>query len=76
MALSMLKFVSIAIPLLTQVPLIQTKDTGTSDLLVSNILRMHQLQLWFITQHLVNTPFRWLAKGDPDEQGSYEPSQP
>jgi starvation-inducible DNA-binding protein len=39
----------------------QTKDAGTNDLLVSDVLRMHELQLWFITQHLVDTP---LVNGD------------
>lgn len=34
----------------------QNKDAGTNDLLVSDVLRMHELQLWFITQHLVDTP--------------------
>jgi starvation-inducible DNA-binding protein len=34
----------------------QNKDSGTNDLLVSNVLRVHELQLWFITQHLVDTP--------------------
>jgi starvation-inducible DNA-binding protein len=34
----------------------ENKDAGTNDLLVSDVLRVHELQLWFITQHLVNTP--------------------
>lgn len=34
----------------------QNKDAGTNDLLVSDVLRVHELQLWFITQHLVDTP--------------------
>ena len=34
----------------------QNKDSGTNDLLVSDVLRVHELQLWFITQHLVDTP--------------------
>jgi starvation-inducible DNA-binding protein len=33
-----------------------SKDAGTNDLLVSDVLRVHELQLWFLTQHLVNTP--------------------
>jgi starvation-inducible DNA-binding protein len=32
-------------------------DAGTNDLLVSSVLRLHELQLWFLTQHLVDTPF-------------------
>lgn len=32
------------------------KDAGTNDLLVSDVLRVHEMQLWFLTQHLVDTP--------------------
>ena len=32
------------------------KDYGTNDLLVSDLLRMHEMQIWFISQHLVETP--------------------
>lgn len=39
----------------------QNKDSGTNDLLVSDILRTHEMQLWFISQHLVDTP---LIQGD------------
>lgn len=34
----------------------RNKDYGTSDLLISDILRMHEMQVWFISQHLVDTP--------------------
>jgi len=34
----------------------QNKDAGTNDLLISEVLREHEQQLWFITQHLVDTP--------------------
>ena len=34
----------------------QNKDAGTNDLLISSVLREHEEQLWFITQHLVSTP--------------------
>ncbi len=34
----------------------QNKDYGTNDLLVSDVLRTHEMQLWFISQHLVDTP--------------------
>lgn len=34
----------------------RNKDYGTNDLLVSDLLRMHEMQLWFISQHLVDTP--------------------
>ncbi|HEY0757260.1 MAG TPA: DNA starvation/stationary phase protection protein [Ktedonobacteraceae bacterium] len=32
------------------------KDYGTNDLLVSDLLRMHELQIWLISQHLIDTP--------------------
>jgi len=31
-------------------------DDGTNDLLVSDLIRTHELQVWFISEHLVNTP--------------------
>ena len=32
------------------------KDYTTNDLLSSRVLPMHELQVWFVSQHLVNTP--------------------
>ena len=32
------------------------KDYATNDLLTSKVLPMHELQVWFVSQHLVNTP--------------------
>jgi starvation-inducible DNA-binding protein len=32
------------------------RDSGTNDLLVSQVLRMNELQVWFIAEHLVDTP--------------------
>lgn len=34
----------------------RNKDYGTNDLLMSGILRMHEMQVWIISQHLVDTP--------------------
>nr|BBH88346.1 DNA starvation/stationary phase protection protein [Thermosporothrix sp. COM3] len=34
----------------------KNKDYGTNDLLVSDVLRMHEMQVWFLSQHLVDTP--------------------
>jgi starvation-inducible DNA-binding protein len=34
----------------------QNKDWGTNDLLMSDVLRTNQLQVWFISQHLVDAP--------------------
>jgi starvation-inducible DNA-binding protein len=31
-------------------------DDGTSDLLVSEVLRTHEMQVWFLSEHLVDTP--------------------
>jgi starvation-inducible DNA-binding protein len=32
------------------------RDDGTSDLLTSDLLRTHELQVWFLAEHLVDTP--------------------
>lgn len=31
-------------------------DDGTNDLLVSNVVRTHEMQVWFISEHLVEMP--------------------
>lgn len=31
-------------------------DEGTNDLLVSNVIRTNELQVWFLAEHLVNVP--------------------
>jgi starvation-inducible DNA-binding protein len=31
-------------------------DDGTNDVLVSNVIRTNELQVWFVAEHLVNTP--------------------
>src|SRR6202007_2696600 len=31
-------------------------DDGTNDLLVSNVIRTNELQVWFISEHLVDVP--------------------
>ncbi len=31
-------------------------DPGTNDLLVSNVLRLNELQVWFVAEHLVPSP--------------------
>jgi starvation-inducible DNA-binding protein len=31
-------------------------DNGTNDLLVSNVIRTNELQVWFIAEHVVDTP--------------------
>src|SRR5262252_2432213 len=37
-------------------------DDGTNDLVVSEVLRANELQLWFLSEHLVNVPFVKVAK--------------
>jgi starvation-inducible DNA-binding protein len=32
------------------------RDDGTDDLLMSEVLRTHELQVWFLAEHLVDTP--------------------
>jgi starvation-inducible DNA-binding protein len=31
-------------------------DDGTNDLLVSDVLRTNEMQVWFLSEHLVDTP--------------------
>src|SRR6202035_3454324 len=31
-------------------------DDGTNDLLVSDVVRTNEMQVWFISEHLVNSP--------------------
>ena len=40
----------------------ESKDWGTNDLLMSDVLRRHELQVWFIAEHVVDLP---LIEGRP-----------
>jgi starvation-inducible DNA-binding protein len=31
-------------------------DEGTNDLLVSNVIRTNEMQVWFLAEHLVDVP--------------------
>jgi starvation-inducible DNA-binding protein len=31
-------------------------DDGTNDLLVSDVVRTNEMQVWFLSEHLVDTP--------------------
>lgn len=31
-------------------------DDGTNDLLISDVLRTNEMQVWFLSEHLVNVP--------------------
>jgi starvation-inducible DNA-binding protein len=44
-------------------------DAGTSDLLVSDVLRTSELQVWFLSEHLVNAPLV-IAKEAPEKAGA------
>lgn len=34
----------------------ETEDFGTNDLLMGDVLRRHEMQVWFLAEHLVETP--------------------
>ena len=34
----------------------ENRDDGTNDLLMGDVLRRHEIQVWFIAEHLVDTP--------------------
>jgi starvation-inducible DNA-binding protein len=34
----------------------KSKDMGTNDLLLGDVLRRHELQVWFIAEHVVDVP--------------------
>ena len=34
----------------------KSKDMGTNDLLMGDILRRHELQVWFVAEHIVDVP--------------------
>ena len=34
----------------------ESKDWGTNDILMSDVLRRHELQVWFIAEHVVDLP--------------------
>jgi starvation-inducible DNA-binding protein len=34
----------------------ETGDDGTNDLLVSDVIRTNELQVWFVAEHLVDVP--------------------
>jgi starvation-inducible DNA-binding protein len=34
----------------------ESKDWGTNDLLMGDVLRRHELEVWFVSSHLVDIP--------------------
>ena len=45
----------------------QEGDDGTNDLLVSNVIRTNEMQVWFVAEHLVDGP---LVHADGQDTGS------
>lgn len=41
-------------------------DDGTNDLAISDVLRTNELQVWFISEHLVNMPLVEAVQGDEE----------
>ncbi|APR87211.1 Non-specific DNA-binding protein Dps / Iron-binding ferritin-like antioxidant protein / Ferroxidase [Minicystis rosea] len=37
-------------------PLSERSDDGTADLLTSDVVRTNERQVWFLSEHLVDTP--------------------
>ena len=43
-------------------------DDGTNDLVVSDVLRTNELQIWFLSEHLVNVPLVEAVDGSNDSE--------
>jgi starvation-inducible DNA-binding protein len=43
-------------------------DQGTNDLLVSNLIRTNEMQVWFVSEHLVEQP---VQENQPEEEHSF-----
>lgn len=43
-------------------------DDGTNDVLVSDVIRTHEMQVWFLSEHLVNLPVVKADRGDEKEE--------
>ena len=41
----------------------EARDDGTNDLLVSDVIRTNEMQVWFVSEHLVDTPLVASAAG-------------
>ncbi len=44
-------------------------DDGTNDLLVSNVIRTNEMQVWFVAEHTVPGPLVRADEGGPDGKG-------
>lgn len=50
-------------------------DDGTNDLLVSNVIRTNELQVWFLAEHLVDVPVV-RADGSPKTEARNDAGKP
>ena len=41
----------------------QAGDDGTNDMLVSDVIRANELQVWFLSQHVVDLPLARATNG-------------
>ena len=48
----------------------QSSDWGSNDLLMGDVLRRHEMQVWFIAEHVVDVP---LVDAGPTPAGSARP---
>jgi len=47
---------------------VDSGDDGTNDLLVSDVIRTNELQVWFISEHLVNVPLVQAASSPAEKE--------
>ncbi len=45
-------------------------DDGTNDLVVSDVLRTNELQVWFLSEHLVDMPLVRAVEPQPEKKGA------
>ena len=45
-------------------------DDGTNDLVVSDVLRTNELQVWFLSEHLVDMPLVRAVEPEPQKKGA------
>ncbi|HEX5430782.1 MAG TPA: DNA starvation/stationary phase protection protein [Bryobacteraceae bacterium] len=43
-------------------------DDGTNDLLISEVIRTNEMQVWFLSEHLMEEPVLWSEGENVDEQ--------
>ena len=47
----------------------ESADDGTNDVLVSDVIRTNELQVWFLSEHLVDVPVVKADAGAPEKEG-------